>query len=128
MPNIFLLLINPNAFPFLFQWSEKRRFEIAGLLSSVLRAHLHAYDPIFSMTLKYLIRYLSSPFHNNAWRRLGFICFTWIQIRSLVRDTLYNGTQICYRTLSNLSLLMLPCCMQHTQRIPHSSRSFITYR
>ncbi|KAJ3702566.1 hypothetical protein LUZ61_006271 [Rhynchospora tenuis] len=37
------------------EWSEKRRFDLAGLLSSILRAHLHAYDPIFSMTLKYLI-------------------------------------------------------------------------
>ncbi|KAL8473154.1 hypothetical protein ACS0TY_030113 [Phlomoides rotata] len=41
--------------PVVKEWSERRRFEIAGLLSSVLRAHLHAYDPIFSMTLKYLI-------------------------------------------------------------------------
>lgn len=62
MPNILLYLVNPYVFPLLFQWSERRRFEIAGLLSSVLRAHLHAYDPIFSMTLKYLIRYLSSLF------------------------------------------------------------------
>ncbi|XP_058097076.1 uncharacterized protein LOC131242454 isoform X2 [Magnolia sinica] len=37
------------------EWSEKRRYDIAGLLSSVLRAHLQAYDPIFSMTLRYLI-------------------------------------------------------------------------
>ncbi|KAK0604792.1 hypothetical protein LWI29_019524 [Acer saccharum] len=37
------------------EWAEKRRFEIAGLMSSVLRAHLHAYDPIVSMTLRYLI-------------------------------------------------------------------------
>ncbi|KAF8405057.1 hypothetical protein HHK36_009954 [Tetracentron sinense] len=37
------------------EWSERRRFDIAGLLSSVLRAHLHAFDPIFSMTLRYLI-------------------------------------------------------------------------
>ncbi|XP_078165153.1 ran-binding protein in the microtubule-organising centre protein [Carex rostrata] len=37
------------------EWSEKRRFDLAGLLSSILRAHLHAYDPIFSMTLTYLI-------------------------------------------------------------------------
>ncbi|KDP31912.1 hypothetical protein JCGZ_12373 [Jatropha curcas] len=37
------------------EWSEKRRFDIAGLMSSVLRAHLHAYDPVFSMTLRYLI-------------------------------------------------------------------------
>lgn len=40
----------------MFQWSERRRFDIAGLMSSVLRAHLHAYDPVFSMTLRYLIR------------------------------------------------------------------------
>ncbi|KAF7828742.1 uncharacterized protein G2W53_019906 [Senna tora] len=37
------------------EWSERRRFELAGLMSSVLRAHLHAYDPIFPMALRYLI-------------------------------------------------------------------------
>ncbi|XXG70804.1 hypothetical protein AAC387_Pa07g0204 [Persea americana] len=37
------------------EWSEKRRHDIAGLLSSILRSHLHAYDPVFSMTLRYLI-------------------------------------------------------------------------
>ncbi|XP_010916642.1 uncharacterized protein [Elaeis guineensis] len=37
------------------EWSERRRFDLAGLLSSILRAHLHAYDPIFSMSLRYLI-------------------------------------------------------------------------
>ncbi|KAL5557033.1 hypothetical protein UlMin_039269 [Ulmus minor] len=37
------------------EWSERRRLEIAGLLSTVLRAHLHAYDPVFSMSLRYLI-------------------------------------------------------------------------
>ncbi|KAI3992011.1 hypothetical protein MKX01_014902 [Papaver californicum] len=37
------------------EWSEKRRFDIAGLLSSVLRVHLQAFDPVFSMTLRYLI-------------------------------------------------------------------------
>ncbi|KAJ3673699.1 hypothetical protein LUZ60_005691 [Juncus effusus] len=37
------------------EWSEKRRYDLAGLISSILRAHLHAYDPIFSMTLRYLI-------------------------------------------------------------------------
>ncbi|CAH2075717.1 unnamed protein product [Thlaspi arvense] len=36
-------------------WSERRRLEIAGLMSSVLRAHLNAYDPVLSMTLRYLI-------------------------------------------------------------------------
>ncbi|KAH9616117.1 hypothetical protein KSS87_012835 [Heliosperma pusillum] len=37
------------------EWSEKRRFEIAGLISSILRAHLHAHDPVFCMALRYLI-------------------------------------------------------------------------
>ncbi|XP_065874321.1 uncharacterized protein [Euphorbia lathyris] len=37
------------------EWSERRRFDIAGMMSSVLRAHLHAYDPVFSMALRYLI-------------------------------------------------------------------------
>ncbi|KAF5736130.1 hypothetical protein HS088_TW14G00265 [Tripterygium wilfordii] len=37
------------------EWSERRRFDIAGLMSSVLKAHLHAYDPVFSLTLRYLI-------------------------------------------------------------------------
>ena len=44
--------------PFALQWSIKRRFELAGLLSSILRGHLEAYDPILSLTLRYLIRYL----------------------------------------------------------------------
>jgi hypothetical protein len=38
------------------EWAEKRRYEMAGLMSSVLRASLQAYDPVFSMTLRYLIR------------------------------------------------------------------------
>ncbi|GAB2282590.1 hypothetical protein Dimus_039555 [Dionaea muscipula] len=37
------------------EWSEDRRLEIAGLMSSIFRAHLHAYDPVFSMALRYLI-------------------------------------------------------------------------
>ncbi|XP_052196291.1 uncharacterized protein LOC127803806 isoform X2 [Diospyros lotus] len=37
------------------EWSERRRSEIAGLMSSVLTAHLLAYDPILSLTLRYLI-------------------------------------------------------------------------
>ena len=41
----------------MFQWCESRRFDIAGLMSSVLRAHMQAYDPVFSMTLRYLIRF-----------------------------------------------------------------------
>jgi hypothetical protein len=41
--------------PVVNEWSIKRRFELAGLLSSILRAHLQAYDPILSMILRYLI-------------------------------------------------------------------------
>ncbi|KAF6159425.1 hypothetical protein GIB67_032196 [Kingdonia uniflora] len=37
------------------EWAVIRRFKIAGLLSYALRAYLSAYDPIFSMTLRYLI-------------------------------------------------------------------------
>ncbi|KAG4943729.1 hypothetical protein JHK85_048375 [Glycine max] len=36
-------------------WSEHRRLDLAGFMSSMLRAHLNAYDPIFSMALRYLI-------------------------------------------------------------------------
>ncbi|XP_043804868.1 uncharacterized protein LOC110628491 isoform X3 [Manihot esculenta] len=61
------------------EWSERRRFDIAGLMSSVLRAHLHAYDPVFSMTLRYLISVhkgfcyrqgVSSPISNLTERLL----------------------------------------------------------
>ncbi|WOL01120.1 hypothetical protein Cni_G09834 [Canna indica] len=41
--------------PVAHEWSERKRLDLAGLLSSILRAHLHAYDPLFSMTLRYLI-------------------------------------------------------------------------
>lgn len=37
------------------EWSERRRLDLAGFMSSMLRAHLNAYDPIFSMALRYLI-------------------------------------------------------------------------
>ncbi|CAN0883845.1 Protein GID8 homolog, partial [Linum grandiflorum] len=47
--------INDQTSPVANEWSEKKRSEIAGLMTSVLRAHLHAYDPVFSMTLRYLI-------------------------------------------------------------------------
>ncbi|KAH7690332.1 Cyclic nucleotide-binding-like protein [Dioscorea alata] len=36
-------------------WSERRRFDLAGSLSSILRAQLHAYDPLLMMTLRYLM-------------------------------------------------------------------------
>lgn len=37
------------------EWSVRRRFEIAGFMSSTLRAHIHAHDPLFLMALRYLI-------------------------------------------------------------------------
>lgn len=51
---IFNLTINSPWF--ILQWSEKRRLDLAGFMSSMLRAHLNAYDPVFSMALRYLIR------------------------------------------------------------------------
>ncbi|KAJ8567241.1 hypothetical protein K7X08_019449 [Anisodus acutangulus] len=41
--------------PVVSEWSPRRRIDIAGLVSSVLRAHLCAYDPLFAMSLRYLI-------------------------------------------------------------------------
>ncbi|KAK9067076.1 hypothetical protein SSX86_014400 [Deinandra increscens subsp. villosa] len=41
--------------PVVNEWSDRRLFELAGLMTSVLRAHLHAYDPVFSMAIRYLI-------------------------------------------------------------------------
>ncbi|XP_019182812.1 PREDICTED: uncharacterized protein LOC109177800 isoform X2 [Ipomoea nil] len=57
-----------NNSPVANEVSEKRRFEIAGLLSSILRAHLHAYDPLFAMTLRYLI-----SIHKNFCSRQGVL-------------------------------------------------------
>ncbi|KAK4791505.1 hypothetical protein SAY86_031918 [Trapa natans] len=48
------------------EWSENKRFEIAGMMSSVLRTYLHAYDPLFSMTLRYLV-----SIHKEYCRRQG---------------------------------------------------------
>ncbi|XP_040370908.1 uncharacterized protein LOC112187727 isoform X3 [Rosa chinensis] len=59
-----------QASPVASEWSERRRFEIAGLVSTVLRAHLHAYDPVFSMTLIYLISVLCS-IHKGFCLRQG---------------------------------------------------------
>uniref|UniRef100_A0ACD5U6T2 Uncharacterized protein n=1 Tax=Avena sativa TaxID=4498 RepID=A0ACD5U6T2_AVESA len=56
--HILLVLIydkDDQSSPVTNEWSIKRRFELAGLLSSILRAQLQAYDPILSMTLRYLI-------------------------------------------------------------------------
>ncbi|KAL8160717.1 hypothetical protein V2J09_002254 [Rumex salicifolius] len=41
--------------PVAYEWSVRRRFEIAGFMSSTLRAHLHAHDPLLLMALRYLI-------------------------------------------------------------------------
>lgn len=46
---------NDQTSPVANEWSEKQRFDLAGLLCSILRAFLRAYDPLFSMTLRYLI-------------------------------------------------------------------------
>ncbi|KAF9612752.1 hypothetical protein IFM89_003762 [Coptis chinensis] len=54
--------------PVAIEWSERRRFDIAGFLSSFLRVHFNAYDPVFSMTLRYLIRDKRIP--------LGLECLT----------------------------------------------------
>ncbi|KAA8531713.1 hypothetical protein F0562_006570 [Nyssa sinensis] len=51
------------------EWSERRRFDIAGLMSSVLRARLHAYDPIFSLTVRYLISLLCSIHRGFCFRQ-----------------------------------------------------------
>ncbi|XP_066385990.1 uncharacterized protein [Miscanthus floridulus] len=56
--HIMLVLIydkDDQSSPVFNEWSIKKRFELAGLLSSILRAHLEAYDPILSLTLRYLI-------------------------------------------------------------------------
>ncbi|CAM8882434.1 unnamed protein product [Rhodiola kirilowii] len=56
--HILLALIydkDDHSSPVASEWSERMRLDIAGLLSSILRANLHAYDPVFSLTLRYLI-------------------------------------------------------------------------
>ncbi|KAG8043239.1 hypothetical protein GUJ93_ZPchr0113g33323 [Zizania palustris] len=56
--HILLVLIydkDDQSSPVANEWSIKKRFELAGLLSSILRARLQAYDPILSMALRYLI-------------------------------------------------------------------------
>ncbi|XP_022775206.1 uncharacterized protein LOC111317118 isoform X2 [Durio zibethinus] len=52
---VFIYDKDDQSSPVANEWAEKRSYEIAGLMSSVLRAHLRAYNPIFSMTLRYLI-------------------------------------------------------------------------
>ncbi|KAH9530553.1 hypothetical protein CY35_20G009800 [Sphagnum magellanicum] len=37
------------------QWSEARRFELAATITSTLKAQLRVYDPLLSLTLRYLI-------------------------------------------------------------------------
>ncbi|KAL4582316.1 hypothetical protein LXL04_006863 [Taraxacum kok-saghyz] len=52
---VFLYDKDDQTSPVVNEWSERRLFELAGLMTSVLRAHLQAYDPLFSMTIRYLI-------------------------------------------------------------------------
>jgi len=40
------------------EWSEARRFELAATITSTLKAQLRVYDPLLSLTLRYLIRQL----------------------------------------------------------------------
>ncbi|KAH9305144.1 hypothetical protein KI387_009548, partial [Taxus chinensis] len=49
------------------EWSEKRRFELAALMTSTLKARLRVYDPCFSQTLKYLL-----SVHNGYCYRQAF--------------------------------------------------------
>ncbi|KAH7446944.1 hypothetical protein KP509_01G083400 [Ceratopteris richardii] len=41
------------------EWSESNRTELAAILASVLRARFRAYDPLFSLVLRYLLSYCS---------------------------------------------------------------------
>ncbi|KAI5054338.1 hypothetical protein GOP47_0030769, partial [Adiantum capillus-veneris] len=50
----------------LLHWSESNRIELAATVASVLRAHLRAYDPLFSLSLRYLL-----STHNSYCSRQG---------------------------------------------------------
>ncbi|MCO5546584.1 hypothetical protein L7F22_000013 [Adiantum nelumboides] len=41
--------------PVVQEWSESNRIELAATVASVLRAQLRAYDPLFSLALRYLL-------------------------------------------------------------------------
>lgn len=89
-----LLVLLSHLF-YMLQWSERRRFDIAGLISSVLRAHMHAYDPLFSMTLRYLIR----SFFNSSW--------------SFFTRYIYSLSSVCACPLSSLFNILLFMCSIH---------------
>lgn len=48
------------------EWSEAKRAELAATIASVLKAQLHAYDPLFSLALCYLL-----STHNSYCSRQG---------------------------------------------------------
>ncbi|XP_057853259.2 uncharacterized protein LOC131063465 isoform X1 [Cryptomeria japonica] len=50
------------------EWSEERRFELAALMTSTLKACLRAYDPCFSQTLKYLLSIQNSYYFRQNSR------------------------------------------------------------
>lgn len=52
--------------PVVQEWSESKRIELAATVTSVLRAQLRAYDPLFSLALRYLI-----STHNSYCSRQG---------------------------------------------------------
>ncbi|KAL2643214.1 hypothetical protein R1flu_010801 [Riccia fluitans] len=45
---------DPNS-PVADKWSEGKRAELAAIVASTLKAQQHAYDPLFALTLRYLI-------------------------------------------------------------------------
>lgn len=113
---------------YLLQWSEMRRFDLAGLMSSVLRAQLHAYDPIFSMALRYLIRlgYLSTFFFFGVVECLVivqtmqlFFCH-WF-VAGFIIVYLFFFFQTFY-----FSVVFFLSFVQHTQGILLTSRYYIT--
>lgn len=50
------------------EWSESKRVELAATISSVLKAELRAYDPLFSLALRYLL-----STHNSYCSRQGAV-------------------------------------------------------
>ena len=96
----------------MLQWSERRRFDIAGLISSVLRAHMHAYDPLFAMALRYLIRL----FFNSCWSTFNYHLYVLVKSLSLLFNILPFMCSIhkgfCFRKgisspISDLTLRLL---------------------
>ncbi|KAL2631744.1 hypothetical protein R1flu_016430 [Riccia fluitans] len=56
---------DPNS-PVADEWSEGKRAELAAIVASTLKAQQHAYDPLFSLTLRYLIRVQNAYCHQQG--------------------------------------------------------------